>query len=123
MKHLIYWGIILPIGEGMSNKLTIVVCLILVLIGDSFAYRPPKPTRLTQLDVETQVVQLNESLESLWNVVDGRYNLDIVTTNPDGNTKGDVGDMLLFNNSGTYYFAINTTGAKIWRSVVLTDTP
>ena len=104
--------------------------LIVFLIGifipltfEVYPYRPAKPARLFDLKQETQIVQLNESLENLWNVVMGRYSLDIVTVNPDGARKGDVGDMVLFNNSGTFYFAINTTGAKIWRSVQLTNTP
>lgn len=90
--------------------------------GISYAYRIPRPQRITDFD-QNGLVILNETLERLWDVVNGRYSLDIVTVNPDGNTKGDVGDMLLFNNSGTYYLEINTTGAKVWRGTALTDTP
>ena len=94
----------------------------LLISGISYAYRMPKPQRITDFD-QNGLVILNENLERLWDITNGRFNLDIVIVNPDGNTKGNVGDMLLFNNSGTYYLAINTTGAKIWRSIVLTDTP
>ena len=90
--------------------------------GISYAYRIPKPQRITDFD-QNGLVTLNETLEQLWDVTNGRYNLTTVTTNPDGAKSGKGGDMVLFNNSGTYYLAINTTGAKIWRSVVLTDTP
>lgn len=94
----------------------------LLISGISYAYRAPKPQRITAFD-ENNLVVINEVLENLWNVSNGRFSLDIVTSNPDGSKKGDIGDMLLFNNSGTYYLAINTTGAKIWRSTALTDIP
>ena len=125
MKHLIYSVITLHMGEAMSNKfiLGISLGLFLAVAINSYPYRTPKPARLTDLKVENQIVQLNEALENLWNVIDGRYSLNIVTTNPDGDRKGDIGDMVLFNDSGTYYLAVNTTGAKIWRSTALTDTP
>ena len=92
-------------------------------ISTAFGFRTYKPPMLTDLADPIQIVQLNNSLENLWDITNGRYNINIVTTNPDGNTQGDVGDILLYNNSGTYYLAINTTGAKVWRSVQLTDTP
>ena len=109
----------------MFNKFILGICIGvgLAIAVNAYSYRPPKPTRLTKLDEISQIVQLNEALENLWNVIDGRYALNIVTVNPDGARRGDVGDMVLFNNSGTYYFAVNTTGAKVWRSVQLTNTP
>ncbi len=88
----------------------------------SYAYRIGKPLRITDFD-QKGIVVINENFERIWDLTNGRYSLNISTTNPDGNTKGDVGDILLYNNSGTYYLAINTTGAKVWRSVLLTDTP
>ena len=94
----------------------------LIFGGISYAYRIPKPFRITDFDQKNLVI-LNETLENLWDLSNGRFSLDIVTTNPDGNIKGNVGDILLFNNSGTYYLAINVTGLKVWRSILLTDTP
>jgi len=88
----------------------------------SYAYRMPKPQRITDFD-QNGLVILNEVLEQLWDVTNGRFVLNIVTSNPDGSLKGNVGGMILFNNSGTYYLAINVTGAKIWKSILLTDTP
>lgn len=82
----------------------------------------PKPVKITELN-QGAIVQLNDTLEQLWNISNGRYNINIVTSNPDGSLKGDIGDMVLFNNSGTYFIEINTTGGKIWRGVQLTDTP
>lgn len=51
-------------------------------------------------------------------------NILISTTNPDGTTPGKVGDMILYNNSGTYYLEICVDSTnKTWVGVVLTDTP
>jgi len=94
----------------------------LLVSGISYAYRTPKPQRITDFN-QNGLVILNENLEQLWNVTNGRYNLNITTNNPDGSLQGNGGDMVLFNNSGTYYLEINTTGAKVWRGVVLTNTP
>lgn len=90
--------------------------------GISYAYRIPKPQRITAFD-QNGLVALNESLENLWDITNGRYSLNTITTNPDGNLSGKGGDIVLFNSSGTYYLCINTTGAKIWRAIQLTDTP
>lgn len=94
----------------------------LLVSGISYAYRIPKPQRITAFD-ENNLVVINEVLENLWNLSNGRFSLDIVTSNPDGSRRGDIGDVLLFNNSGTYYLEINVTGAKIWQGILLQDTP
>lgn len=94
----------------------------LLVTGISYAYRIQKPFPITEFDQKNLVI-LNETLENLWDVTNGRISLNITTTNPDGNLSGKGGDMIIYNNSGTYYLAINTTGAKVWRSILLTDTP
>jgi len=104
----------------------LIILFLGILISVSFniyALRSPSPQRFTDFTDKSQINQLNDFLETIWNITNGRYNINIVTTNPDGNTKGDVGDILLFNDSGTYYLCINVTGSTIWRSVALTDTP
>lgn len=94
----------------------------LLISGISYAYRIPRPLRITEFDHKNLVI-LNETLENLWDLTNGRYSINIVTSNPDGSLKGNVGDIILFNNSGTYYLEINTTGAKVWRGVLLQDLP
>lgn len=118
----IHTTIFMKIWTSTKNLIIGVIIGILLSTTVSYAYRFNKPTKLTQFD-DSALITLNEALEQIWNLSNGRFSLDIVTTNPDGNTKGDIGDMLLFNNSGTYYLEINTTGAKVWRGVQLTDTP
>ncbi len=90
--------------------------------GIVYGYRISKPQRITDFDQKGLVV-VNENFERLFDLTNGRYALNITTTNPDGNLKGDVGDMILANTNSIYYLEINTTGAKIWRGVQLTDVP
>lgn len=104
------------------KKFILGIILGFILTGSiSYAYRIPKPQRITDFD-QNGLVILNENLENLWDVTNGRMNLDIVTVNPDGATKGDVGDMLLYNNGGTYYLEI-CVGGTVWRGEELSNTP
>jgi hypothetical protein len=93
----------------------------ILISGISYGYRIPKPLRITDFD-QKGLVTLNDNLEKLWDLTNGRFNLDIVTSNPDGSLTGDVGDMLLFNNSGTYYLEI-CVGGTVWLGEQLSDTP
>ena len=104
------------------KKLFIGLIIGLFLSEIGYAYRISKPARITDFDQKGLVV-VNDNFERIWDLTNGRYSLDIVTSNPDGSLKGDVGDVVLFNNSGTYYLAINVDGSKTWRSILLTDTP
>ena len=106
----------------MKKFITGIIIGLMFTCGVSYGYRIGKPVPINEINANT-LIELNHTIEKLWNITNGKYSLNIVTTNPDGNSNGDTGDMLLFNNSGTYYLAVNTTGAKVWRSVQLTDTP
>ena len=99
------------------------ICGAIIFSSTAFAYRAPRPHQMTMPWTDNQVVELNNILEDFWNIDNGRYTMDITTTNPDGNTTGDVGDAVLYNNSGTYYYEINVDGGTTWVGVALTDTP
>jgi len=93
-----------------------------ILIGGvSYAYRAPKPQRITGFD-QNGLVILNETLEQLWDVTNGRYNLTLVTSNPDGTTKGNAGDMVLLLSGGTYYLEV-CAGGTVWFGEALSNTP
>lgn len=92
-----------------------------LITGVSYAYRIPRPLRITDFDQKNLVI-LNETLEALWDLTNGRYNLSLTTVNPDGAVKGNAGDMILFNNSGTYYLEI-CVGGIVWRGEELSNTP
>ena len=98
------------------------IIILLVITGLlCLGFRAPKPPNFTKID-ETNIAQLNDVLEDYWNILNGRYTLNIVTANPDGSSRGNVGDMVLFNNSGTYYLEVNV-GGTVWKGVLLQDTP
>lgn len=86
------------------------------------AYRIVSPTRITDYDQRGLVV-INDNFKKIWDITNGRYNIDITEINPDGTDKGDVGDIILLNNSGDYYLEVNVNGGTTWRGVALTDTP
>ena len=104
------------------RKYILLTLLLIIYAGIANAYRIPKPDRITEYNDKGLVV-LNDNLEKMWDITNGRYTLNIVTSNPDGSLRGDVGSVLLFNDSGTYYLEINVDGGKTWRGVQLTDTP
>ena len=88
----------------------------------AYAYRITKPLPITDYN-ERGMVIINDNFERIWNITNGRFNLNITTTNPDGVVDGEVGDMILYNDAGTHYLEINVDGEKMWRGVNLTDTP
>ena len=91
-----------------------------ILFGvlNSYAYRMPKPTKITELN-ETSLVYLNEVLEQLWNITNGRFSLNISTTVPNGNLEGKAGDVIIYNNAGTLELWINdgTGNKKVWQKI------
>jgi len=91
--------------------------------GLGYGYRIPKPITFTNLSDPTQINQLNQTLTDLWDITNGRYHINIVTSNPDGSLRGIIGEIVLFNNSGTYYLEVNTDGGTIWRGIALSNTP
>lgn len=43
--------------------------------------------------------------------------LEVTTTAPNGNRKGVIGKMIIYNNSGTFELWINTTGLTVWQQI------
>ena len=48
-------------------------------------------------------------------------NLTIVTSDPNNSRQGTYGDMVIYNNAGTYYFEICTSNpnGKTWKKVTV----
>lgn len=92
----------------------------LIFGGISYAYRVPQPQRIIAFD-ENNLVIINEVLENLWAITNGRYNLNVVTSNPDG-TKGNVGDVVLYDAGAKEYLEI-CIGGTVWKGVEITNTP
>ena len=85
------------------------------------AFRIVRPPNITVWNESTRS-QLTTWLESLWQLVNGRYTVDVVTTNPNGSRDGTQGDLVLYNNNGSYKLCGNTSATtaasptgKTWR--------
>jgi len=77
----------------------VALLLILLIATTVFAFRIPRPPLLSHPLDQQQINQLNDSLENIWNLQNGEFNLDIVTTTKSG---ADEGDFWIFNDGGTY---------------------
>jgi len=84
-------------------------CLLLsTLSTKAWAILPPPPV-ISQADV-----QLTQYMKQLY---DNHNKLDVVTTDPNGNRIGKVGDIVIYNNSGVYTINVNTDGDKAWSAL------
>lgn len=70
-----------------------------LMTGVSYAYRIPKPQRITSFDSKGLIV-LNEILEQLWDVTNGRISL-----NPGSTASTGTGTVKMGNSNNT-----NSTG-------------
>lgn len=87
------------------------VLIIVFLCG----YKMPEPPKIEDKD-------LSEYLKTIYYKINL---LETVTVNPDGSRQGRLGQMVLLNNSGTYYLEIcvSSPDGTTWRGVALSDTP
>jgi hypothetical protein len=51
----------------------------------------------------------------LQEIYDNINKLEIVTVAPNGSKKGKKGQVILYNNSGTFTLWVNTTGLLVWQ--------
>ena len=94
--------------------------LLLIFLGiytSAYAGNLTQPPVLKKEPVEEQ--HYLKEIYNNWN------NLEGTTTNPDGSRRGNYGDMLLLNSSGTYYLEIcvSSPNGTVWVGEQLTDTP
>ena len=82
----------------MSRKAFIIITVLLIATN-VYALRTLRPLILSSPMTEEQISQLNEFLESVFLMQQGRYELDIVTTTK---TNAKNGEMWILNDSGTY---------------------
>lgn len=75
------------------------------------AYRISKPSKITEIN-DASLIELNNLLEDLWSITNGRYNLNVETAVPSGS--GTEGDMKVSNVGGTYKIHIYINSG--WRS-------
>ena len=87
----------------------------------AYAVRLSKPPTITKLD-EANLAELNSWLDKLWQLTNGRYTVDVVTTNPNGVRTCAQGDEVYFNTSGSFQHCVcssattpATPTGKTWR--------
>ena len=70
-------------------------------------------------DQTIEQINFNNDIHSNW------QNLEIVTSTPNGSRTGRRGDILLLNNSGTYYLevCVSSPTGTVWHGIVLSQTP
>ena len=59
-------------------------------------------------------VQTQEFLFDVWQNINRP---EVVTSDPNGSRKGKKGEMVLFNNSGTFTLEVNTDGDTTWQTL------
>lgn len=72
------------------------------------AHRMEKPEQISRWDCPS-FSRLNHYLEELWFILNGRYALDTLTSNPDGVRQGTTGEMVYAKFSGDEWFCVNSS--------------
>ena len=79
------------------RKILFSIVLIASLSTNVYALRILKPQTFSLPWTKPQINQLNETLESLWFIQNGRYELDVVTTTKSAENNGVL---WIFNDGG-----------------------
>lgn len=95
----------------MRRWIFISIILVLLLTTICYAYRIPKPTRIDKFD-DAALIVINDALNKLWDLSNGRFNLNVLTSAPSRATK--EGDIVVTNIGSVYKINIYVNGA--WRS-------
>ena len=102
------------------RRLLIGVLLGMALSAPSlWALRTNRPSEFYEWNSNNFAV-LNNTLLGFWNTLNGRYQIDRVTVDPDGSRPCSVGEQV-FYDTGTDQLCICATEAtKVWKCVNLT---
>lgn len=107
MRRIVLWG---------------VVWMILLTANDVSALRSEKPQPFSRWDCPS-FTRLNNTLSDFWNILNGRYNLDSITTDPNGNRNGTRGELVYSFFSGDEYLCVNSSSPSpgtTWTCVNIT---
>ena len=86
------------------------VILLLGICSNAYALRIAKPVTLNYPITQDQVISLNRYLEEIFNIQNGRIELDVVTSEKSGANNGEVWlnsstNQIQFKIGGTVYSA------------------
>jgi len=89
-------------------KKIIIALVILNIATIGYALRASRPPVLTMPLTQDQLTQLNVYLNDLWNMQNGRFELDVVTSTKSSAKNGEI---WVFNDSGTYKLQFKAGGS------------
>lgn len=72
----------------------LIVLVVLGMAGPVFAMRSKRPATLTDLEDTNQLTELNTALSNAWEITNGRYTLENLSSDPNGSRKGQKGDLV-----------------------------
>lgn len=107
----------------MSRFLSGILIGLLLAAPSSWALRIARPPEFSEWTTNT-FTQLNQFLLEIWNVLNGRAQFDVTTTDPDGSRFGIAGECVYYD-AATDQWCCNATGTQrapttVWRCVNLT---
>lgn len=103
----------------MRRLLVGILCGCLLSAPPLWALRIERPSEFFEWNTNT-FTQLNNLLLGFFNVVNGRYQMDVVTSDPDGNRRGNRGELVLYDPGASEEFCVNVDGATDWDCAALT---
>lgn len=98
----------------MWSKIIIVLCIGFIA-GNAWSLRVSLPPTLSSPITEEQITVLNKYMKDLFDMQQGRFELDIVTSTK---TNSKNGEIWILNNAGTYSLQVKAGGTV--RSTALT---
>ena len=84
-----------------------------------WALRIARPITFTEID-QNSITQLNDILLQIFNVLNGRYQSDVVTSDPDGSRACSVGEAVLFDTATDRWCVCVNSSTKQWNCVDIT---
>ena len=93
----------------MMWRIGIIVLILMSAFHVAFGGELPPPTPRKDRPVSDELYL--RRIQQEWN------NLAVATVNPNGNRRGRLGDMLLYNNAGSYKWCVNVSSGEgtTWR--------
>lgn len=104
----------------MQRVLIGILLGMLLSASSAWALRVERPPEFQPEWDTNRITQLNNYLLGVWNVLNGRYALDITTSDPDGSRRGSKGEMVLYDPGASEELCINVDNATDFDCVALT---
>src|SRR3990167_443178 len=98
------------------------LCIALGSATNVGAYRPEQPDTFTDLADSNQLSKLNNVLQQFFNVTNGRYTVDVTTTDPDGSRRCTKGELILYDPGASEELCVCVDEATSnWDCALLSD--